>query len=59
MNTIETIQKCMNILAGIRPRVDQLNEITYPIVGVINTLADLRDALNAQEQKTAKPDEEA
>ena len=59
MNTIETIQKCMNILAGIRPRVDQLNEITYPIVGVINTLAELRDALNAQEQKTAKPDEEA
>ncbi len=59
MSTIETIQKCMNILAGIRPRVDQLNEITYPIVGVINTLADLRDELNAQEQKTAKPDEEA
>ena len=59
MNTIETIQKCMNILAGIRPRVDQLNEITYPIVGVINTLADLRDELKAQEQKTAKPDEEA
>ena len=46
MNTIEKIQQCMNILAGIRPRVDQLNEITYPIVGVINTLADVRDSLN-------------
>ena len=56
--TIQTIQKCMNILAGIRPRVDQLNEITYPIVNVINALAGLRDELKAQEQKAAKPDEE-
>lgn len=51
MNTIEKIQQCMNILAGIRPRVDQLNEITYPIVGVINALADLRDELKAKEQQ--------
>ncbi|MBQ3868072.1 MAG: hypothetical protein II789_05950 [Clostridia bacterium] len=58
MSTIEKIQQCMNILAGIRPRVDQLNEITYPIVGVINTLADLRDELNAQNQTDAKTDKE-
>ena len=56
---IQKIQQCMNILAGIRPRVDQLNEVTYPIVNVINTLADVRDELKAQEQKAAKPDEEA
>ena len=49
MNTIEKIQQCMNILAGIRPRVDQLNEITFPIAGVINTLADVRDELSKSE----------
>ena len=32
---------------------------TRLIVGAINTMADARDELNAQEQKTAKPDEEA
>lgn len=56
---IQKIQQCMNILAGIRPRVDQLNDITIPIVNVINAMADLREELKAQEQKAAKPDEEA
>lgn len=49
---IQKIQQCMNILAGIRPRVDQLNEITYPIVNVINALADVRDALAQDDKKT-------
>lgn len=51
-NNIQKIQNCMNILAGIRPRVDQLNEVTYPIVNVINALADVRDALAKDDKKT-------
>ena len=42
----ERIQKCMNILAGLCPRVDQVATITQPIAAVVNLLADVRDKLN-------------
>ena len=45
MSTIEKIQQCMNILANLRPRVDDVSAISIPIANVVNTLADVRDAL--------------
>ena len=50
---IQKIQQAMNITASLRPRVDQVNEITLPLVSVVNLLADARDAL----QKAQEPDE--
>ena len=41
----EKIQKCMNILAGLCPRVDQVATISQPIACVVNLLADVRDSL--------------
>lgn len=42
---IQKIQTAMNILCSIRPRVDQVNDITIPLVNVNNLLADVRDSL--------------
>lgn len=46
----QKIQQCMNILAGLCPRVDQVSTIAQPIAYVVNLLADVRDSLK-------KPDE--
>lgn len=46
----QKIQQCMNILAGLCPRVDQVSTIAQPIAYVVNMLADVRDSLK-------KPDE--
>ena len=57
---IQKVQQAMNIIASVKPRVDQVNEITLPLVNVVNLLAEARDKLKRlDEQKAAKPDEEA
>lgn len=33
---IEELNICMNILAGISPRVDQVNTVSVPIINVMN-----------------------
>lgn len=50
MDYVKEIQSVMNILAGICPRVDQINTISQPIAYCVNKLADVRDSLQ-------KPDE--
>ena len=42
---IQSIQQAMNITASLKPRVDQVNEITLPLVNVVNLLAEARDKL--------------
>lgn len=47
----QKIQKVMNILAGLTPRVDQVSTLAQPIAYCVNLLADVRDALNKQTEK--------
>ena len=48
---IQKIQNAMNIVSGINARVDQVNTVTLPLVNVVNTLADVRDALQEMEKE--------
>ena len=48
---IQKIQNAMNIVSGINARVDQVNTVTLPLVNVVNTLADVRDALKAMDEQ--------
>lgn len=54
---IQKIQQAMNIIASVKPRVDQVNEVTLPLVNAVNLLADARDRL--QKQETEKKETEA
>lgn len=48
---IQKIQSAMNITASLRPRVDQVNEITLPLVNVVNLLAEARDKLKRLDEQ--------
>lgn len=54
---IQKIQHAMNILAGLCPRVDQVNTLAQPIAYVVNLLADVRDALQPPAEKPEEPNE--
>ena len=55
---IQNIQQAMNITASLKPRVDQVNEITLPLVQVVNLLAEARDKLRERaEPVAAEPNE--
>ena len=54
---IQNIQQAMNIAASLKPRVDQVNEITLPLVQVVNLLAEARDKLKERaEPAEAEPE---
>ena len=48
---IQKIQQAMNIAASLKPRVDQVNEITLPLVQVVNLLAEARDKLKRLDEQ--------
>ena len=55
MTNAEKIQRIMNILAGLTPRVDQVTTLSQPIAYCVNALADIRDELKKLDDK--QPDE--
>ena len=52
---IQKIQRVMNILSGLTPRVDQVATIAQPIAFCVNELCDIRDDLKQQESTTNEP----
>lgn len=52
MTNAEKIQRVMNILAGLTPRVDQVTTIAQPIAWCVNELASVRDELKQQSEPT-------
>lgn len=60
MTNTEKIQRVMNILAGLTPRVDQVTTLAQPIAWCVNELAGVRDELKQQSEPTdgEKPDEQ-
>lgn len=57
MTSTEKIQRVMNILAGLTPRVDQVTTLAQPIAYCVNLLADVRDKLNAPAETAEAPQE--
>lgn len=53
----QKIQKVMNILAGLTPRVDQVSTLAQPIAYCVNLLADVRDALKKLAETEAAQNE--
>lgn len=53
---VQKIQQAMNIIASVKPRVDQVNEVTLPLVNAVNLLADARDRLQKQEAEKKEPE---
>lgn len=53
----QKIQKVMNILAGLTPRVDQVSTLAQPIAYCVNLLADVRDNLKAPAETAEAPKE--
>lgn len=51
MDIIATLNKSIIILKSLRPNVEQVNDITLPIVNVINALASVRDELASQQEE--------
>ncbi len=49
MTNTEKIQRVMNILSSLTPRVDQVATIAQPIAFCVNELCDIRDELKQQE----------
>lgn len=52
MDIIATLNKSIIILKSLRPNVDQINDITLPIINVVNDLAAVRDVLASQQEES-------
>lgn len=53
MDIIGTLNKSIITLKSLRPNVDQINDITLPIINVVNAIAAVRDVLVSQQEENA------
>jgi hypothetical protein len=56
MTNADKIQRVMNILSSLTPRVDQVSTIAQPIALCVNELCDVRDDLKKQQAASTETD---
>ncbi len=56
MTNADKIQRVMNILSSLTPRVDQVSTIAQPIALCVNELCDVRDDLKKQQAVPTETD---
>ena len=57
MNPTTELAQVIDTLAALRPRVDQTNDITLPVINCINRLVAVRKVLVSQQEEKEEQEE--